>query len=150
VPGGVAEALHLLVLRAQVADAVVHDVHEREPAGNGRGRHVPDDDRQLVRGDLPSQPVDHRPRQLDPGHGDTPGCERDGDPTGADRELQRGAGARQSGEEAHGGIEHLGCEHVGRVVVVPLGRALVPQIAARHEREPARRRVLAPRIYPSH
>jgi hypothetical protein len=61
---GVAEALHLLVLCAQVADAVPHDVDEGEHARDRGCGHVAGDDRKVLLGCFASELVDHRLRQL--------------------------------------------------------------------------------------
>ena len=129
---------HLLVLRTQVADAVPHDVDERELTRNGRRGHVPDDHRQLLRGHLPPQLVGHRLRQLDAGHRDTACEKRDRYPARADRELQRRTAAGQPREEVDRRIEHVRGEHLGRAVVISLCGFLVPQIAARHDQDPGR------------
>src|SRR6476646_6132732 len=64
VPGGVAEALNLLLLAAKVRDGVPHQVHQSETAGNHSGRHVSDHDRDRALVHLASQLSDHRLGQL--------------------------------------------------------------------------------------
>jgi hypothetical protein len=68
------------------------------------------------------QLVNHRLRQLDPGHEDAALGEGYGNSSRADRELQRRAVARQSGEEGDRRIENIGRKHERRALVIPLGQ----------------------------
>ena len=52
-------------------------------------------------------------------------AERQRDATGADPELEGAPASRQVGEEVHGGVDHLGLEHLGGPGVVPCGDLLV-------------------------
>ncbi len=136
VPGRVAEALDLLLLRAQVGDRVPDQVDERELAGHPGRRHVAHDDRDGALVDLAPQLRDHRCRELDPRDRYAASGQGDRDPTGPDGELERRPGAGQPGQEVDGGIEYVGRELLGRALVVALRRLLVPQVAAHHGVEP--------------
>ena len=67
-----------------------------------------------LRARLGAQPRDHRLGEVDPVHRHAARGERQRDPAGADAELERGAVARQLGEEVDrrvddGRVEHVGC-----------------------------------------
>jgi len=79
----------LAVLRHDVVDRVEDDVGERELAVDARVRHVADRDRDRV-GLLP-QLRDHVGGEVDSRDPNAASRERDGDPAGADRELERAA-----------------------------------------------------------
>jgi hypothetical protein len=130
----VGEALHLLILRTQVADAVPHDVHEREAPGRDSGGHVSDHDGQLLRGCLVAQLVDHRLRQLDPRDRDSATGQRDRDSSGADGQFESRAGTGQPGQERDRGVEHVWREHVRRSLVIPRRSLCIPHVTARHGR----------------
>ncbi len=113
----VAEAGDLLLLSAQVPDAVPDQVHQRELPGHRGGRHVADDDGDVAA--LAVQLIDHRLRQLDAGHRDATSVQRDGDAPGADRQLERRPVAGELGEEVDDRVDHVGGCKAPVALVVP-------------------------------
>ena len=92
-------------LRGQVHDRVVDEVDEPEGAVGPGGRHVADGDRDRVPAFLPPKVFEHRPGQLDPVHLDAAPAERQADPPGPDRELERPTVPCERGEELDRGLD---------------------------------------------
>src|SRR4029453_6750995 len=91
VRGGVLEARNLCVLRDEVEDRVEHEVHDRELAVDAGGGEVTDRDLDIRRGGLLAQAGDHVHGVVDPDDGNAALGEGNGDPAGADPELERPA-----------------------------------------------------------
>ena len=102
--GDVLETPDLIVLRQQVEQGVEHQVHQRIHAGHTDIGEVTDRHGQLVASRLRSQPVDHRLRQVDAVDAHPACCQRQGNPTSADRELQRRPAAGPRREKPDGGV----------------------------------------------
>ena len=98
--GAVLEAPHLVVLGEQVADGVIHQVDEAVGASGGDAGHVTDRHLEDVAAWLLPHPLDHVRRLLDAVHADARPGQRQGDPAGAQGELQRVALAREPGQAA--------------------------------------------------
>ena len=127
VPGGIAEALDLLLLGEQVPDRVEHEVDEGESlTGPGRG-HVAERDGDPLGSGLLAQAGEHRLRQFDPGHLDAHLPQRERDPAGADRELEGAPAGGELGQAPDRRPQHLGREHPLPRGVVRGGGAGVPQ-----------------------
>ncbi len=67
---------------------------------------------------LAAESLEHRLGEVDAVHAHAARPERERDPPGADAELERGALARERGEELDRGRDDLGPGHRGRVRVV--------------------------------
>ena len=106
----VLEALHLLGLCPEVGDAVPDEKDERERpgAGHGRGGHVADSHRNLSLAHLPPELRHHRLGQFDSRNRNAACCQRDPDPAGADRELQRRAVLSQALKEIEYQLRRIG------------------------------------------
>ena len=114
VRGDVLEAANLLVLRKQVEERVEHDVHERIRAGDADLREVAHRHIDGVAPGLGPELLDHRRGEVDAVDANARSRERQRDPAGADRELERGATFRE-----------LGQDHDRRVLVVALHERVV-------------------------
>jgi hypothetical protein len=99
VAGGVGEAADLAVLGDHVADRVVDQVDQPvRTAGAGAG-HVAHPDLDVLAARLLAQAVDHVLGLLDAVDPDARLGQRQGDPAGADGELQRVPADGQAGQE---------------------------------------------------
>lgn len=125
---GVLEAGHLLVLRREVHDRVRDHVGDGEPAlDSGRGE-VADCHVNLLRTRFRTQPRDHRLGKVDPVNAYTTLRERQGDPAGADAELERRTAAGEIGKERHDRVDHSGVGQVRVPLVEALRNALAEVI----------------------
>ena len=82
---------------------------------------------------------EHRLGAVDPRHADAPRGQRQGDPAGADRELERAAVAGELREHVHGRVDHGGVEHRGGLVVVARRDPLAEEALLSHPAQCARR-----------
>src|SRR5262249_36527920 len=87
VPGRVAEAGDLLVLRQQARDAVVNEIDEVELPGDAVLGHVADDDLDPVTARLAPQHLDHGLRAVQPADRQAAPGRGQCDPSGTDGEL---------------------------------------------------------------
>lgn len=126
-PGRVAEALDLRVLREEISDRVEDEIDERELPVHARGRHVSDDDGDAAR--LLLQDSGHGSRVFDPGHVHAPRVQGDRNTTGADRELQSTAVRCEFREERGSTLQQCRGEHSGGRVVVSVCLRARPQVA---------------------
>jgi hypothetical protein len=131
VGGHVLEAGDLLVLGRQVPDGVEDQVGDREPALDGGGGEVADGHADPLGPWLGPQPRHHGLRQVDAVHADAASGQGQGDPAGADAELQGGPLSGQAGQELDHGIHDRGLEHVGGRPVVA-GRHLLAEVVLGH------------------
>ena len=99
VRGHVLEAADLVVLRQQVEERVEHDVDQPVRAGDADVGEVAHGHVDRVAARLRPQPRDHRRREVDAVDPDTRRRERQRDPAGADRQLERRATVGQVGQE---------------------------------------------------
>jgi hypothetical protein len=102
--GDVLETTDLIVLRQQVEQRVEHEIHERILAGHPDIGEVADRHRELVAARLRPQSVDHRLRQVDTVDAHAACCQRQGNPTGTDRQLQRRSATGPRLEKSDGGV----------------------------------------------
>jgi hypothetical protein len=136
---GVLEARDLAVLRGQIEDRVEHQEDEREVAFDARRRHVAGHGVDPLGAGLVAQPRQHRLGVVHAGDAHTALGQRQRDPAGPDRELQRRAVARQLREQVHGRLDQGRVEHAPGEVVVARRDALaeVPLVRS-HARSVAR------------
>jgi hypothetical protein len=103
---GVLEAADLLVLAREIGDRVPDEEGEAERRRYLDRGEVADRQPERCRAGLRLELRDHRRREIDPVHGDPAPAERQGDPAGADAELERPAVTGQPGQEFDGGADH--------------------------------------------
>ena len=130
--GGIAEALHLLILGGQAHDRVVHQVDQPEPPVHPGRRKVADRKADLVRARLGPQPRDHGRGHVDPVHPDAALAERQCDTAGANAEFKGTAVSGQPGQEAHQRVDHLRPEQVHGIRVITSRYPLI-EVHLRHE-----------------
>jgi hypothetical protein len=134
---GVAKAVDLGLLAGQVHDRVEHQVGQPERRVQPGAGEVADGHLDGVAAGFGPQPGHHGRRQVDAGHLDPAGSQRQRDPPGADAQLQRAAGAGQFGQQVDGRVDHGRREHLGFGVVV-VGRHRLVEVV--HQIGHARRR----------
>ena len=102
VRGDVLEAADLIVLGQQVEERVEHDIDQAVGARHSDIGEVADRDVDLIASRLRPKLRDHRLREVDAVDADAGRRERQRDPAGADRELERGAPSASVGKERDG------------------------------------------------
>lgn len=132
----VLKASDLFGLGQQVRDRVEDEVNQCVlPRCAGRG-HVSNDHRNPLLVGLATQLVDHRSGELDAGNWYAVLGQRDSDPTGSDRELERSAVASKFGKPIDRRSQHLGGEHASTRGVVALGSFDIPNLLLAHADDP--------------
>ncbi len=144
VRGRVLEARDLRVLRGQVHDRVEDEVGDREASLDRRRREVADRDADRLGARLGLQPRDHRLREVDAADADATLRERQGDPAGADPELERRAVTCEPGDEIDDRVDCAGLRHLVVRVVVPSCDVLAEVVPGHRSTLPERRRLLLP------
>ncbi|GAA3310956.1 hypothetical protein GCM10020295_79400 [Streptomyces cinereospinus] len=112
VPGRVAEAGDLLLLREQTGDGVVDQVDKAEHARNLGRRHVSDGHGHVVAAGLLAQFLSHGLRLLDADDTNASRAQRKSNASRADRELQRRVSAHSAFQEGDCGAQDFGLVHV--------------------------------------
>ena len=100
--GDAREALHLLLLGGEHEEGVEHDEDQLERAVDSKVGEVADGHRNGVAARLGAQLRHHRLGGFDPVHVDALRGQGQGDPAGADAQLQSAAVARQPRQYLHG------------------------------------------------
>jgi hypothetical protein len=136
VGGGAAEAVDLGGLGGEVHEGVEDQVDEGERAVEAGGGEVTDGHGNVGAAGLGPQAGDHGAGHVDAVHGHAAAGEGQGDPPGADGQLEGGAVAGELGQQVDGGVDGGGLEHLVLGVVVGGGDAL-PEVTVRilHARE---------------
>jgi hypothetical protein len=121
----VAEGLHLRVLGRQREYRVRGQHHQREVAVEVGVGEVADAQRHRGAAGLVAQLVEHLRGAVDPGHREAEPRQRQGQPSGADTELQYRPAVGELGQQRHGGV---GVGGKGRVDQRVVQRADVPPV----------------------